>query len=765
MQCEDRKTYKVKDKIWLLSVFQRKERSFTLLIPVLENNSQNEDKDPNRIIGSKTKWVERGSEDNPPRGHPSHATVRGIDHRKLHPRPMTLLPLNMVTDRKAASSSSKYLEGKKLEWLHVIVHITTALGHKSHEFQIYALSKILCSVKNSPIQDRSDITPLDEQHVKLQGSSAREDKSPSTSSSPATSATATISETNRPTDDIYEHSESLWRNLLVHSVHITLREKHTMDHLLYDLVEEVVNYLPRDDVKTIAKVAATSRSLKNWSIAAEDHLENRFLLDVHASVLDLDPDEEEVLPFTVLSVKKGLPYDRSKEWDFTGWRYAWIRNITIETTIHHRPFERADMQKVLRVASLPVDPSARGLLKVEHNVDASEDDVSEPESYDSYDLLRVGNQAVGLSWEILRVTQKEFVNVHLQGSYEGVEGDFAEFAAGCVEKGMFLEKFCCIDTYEPLGKIFRAAAPLFGRRRRTPLKFELSQASFESADLDAIIDRWWNSDGTWGQIEMMWWLREDPEFDVRPTYIIGGERIPFVETPIGAYVAHPTRRSTLAIDMEHVRLVRFQPWHIPVDFEWMDSVIEKWKQGNGFFVCRGARDFVLDFKAPEDLQKVEEKYGPWEKKKDYWAIHIAHPSNLLSLELSKNDERVSVGLGMSIEHEIYSAQKMRSLIARWRRGNGETLINGLTAIEIGAHPLKVLEDGGWDGWKKYPVVSYSHPRANARCLVARKKISTHFDREGVFQFCYHVERVWIAPIDPEDVNDWNLELLFGPLRL
>uniref|UniRef100_A0A1I7Y4E8 Kinesin motor domain-containing protein n=1 Tax=Steinernema glaseri TaxID=37863 RepID=A0A1I7Y4E8_9BILA len=54
------------------------------------------------------------------------------------------------------------------------------------------------------------------------------------------------------------------------------------------------------------------------------------------------------------------------------------------------------------------------------------------------------------------------------------------------------------------------------------------------------------------------------------------------------------------------------------------------------------------------------------------------------------------------------------------------------------------------------IRSISHPTANARCVVVQKECSVDDD---------NVERISITSIDPEAVDDWNLELLFGSLRL
>uniref|UniRef100_A0A1I8AGN7 F-box domain-containing protein n=1 Tax=Steinernema glaseri TaxID=37863 RepID=A0A1I8AGN7_9BILA len=79
-----------------------------------------------------------------------------------------------------------------------------------------------------------------------------------------------------------------------------------MDYLSYDLVEEVVSYLPRPDVETVSRVAGRSSALDNWSVISDDQLERRFLLDIYVYLQGFEREEkkEEMSPRIRICVQK-----------------------------------------------------------------------------------------------------------------------------------------------------------------------------------------------------------------------------------------------------------------------------------------------------------------------------------------------------------------------------------------------------------------------------------------------------------------------------
>uniref|UniRef100_A0A1I7Y4U3 F-box domain-containing protein n=1 Tax=Steinernema glaseri TaxID=37863 RepID=A0A1I7Y4U3_9BILA len=288
-----------------------------------------------------------------------------------------------------------------------------------------------------------------------------------------------------------------------------------MDYLPYDLVEEVVGYLPRRDVRIIAKVSSRRPTLENWSFAAEDQLENRVLLDVYACVqcepvtreVESSEDELESRIFVeggfffnhniaetkiFLSATRDLPNGGKEEWNCLQWRYAWIRNLTVETSYEHFetsyedfvepiPGTEVDLQKALRLVSLPVDPSARGSLIVEQHLGYSREE--------EHDVYR----------RMINAVQKEFVKVKLIDREGYFSNTMEELAIGFINKGVFLEDMNFHDCNLPRiakAEISEAVASEFGRKRGRPLEVRIPFYSEEIVSIvESIAENWHQSDG------------------------------------------------------------------------------------------------------------------------------------------------------------------------------------------------------------------------------------------------------------------------------
>uniref|UniRef100_A0A1I7YVC0 F-box domain-containing protein n=1 Tax=Steinernema glaseri TaxID=37863 RepID=A0A1I7YVC0_9BILA len=414
-----------------------------------------------------------------------------------------------------------------------------------------------------------------------------------------------------------------------------------MDYLLYDLVEEIVCYLPRKDVEVISRVAARSQELKNWSAASEDQLENRFLLDVEATV-EKWPDEKQprlpghlTSPKINLSARKILPDGSIEAWNFKQWRFAWIRNLRIGTTffmasrVANDPGVLTDTEQAFRTVSLPIDPSAGGELVVSGR--------------------GFCHGMADCCSNILQVVSKDFARVRAVVPKRLVD-DFPEdvlefdafnnFVVDYLESGPLLEDLlyengCCAE------KVWRAIALVFGRRRGTPLEIKLVNIGFLQSAIRRIVKHWWNSDGAFEKKKVM----AQPLSSEVSAWLASQNSYNFMRKRKNVgYIAHRTKRSSLYITKESISVVEFRPWHTPVGYKWIDSVIKKWTKRNGRFVYDEEQQFYFYFNSKGAWSKLVKKYGPLRKKSERRieyvrpvSIVIAHPSNAVLLEVIKKD--------------------------------------------------------------------------------------------------------------------------------
>uniref|UniRef100_A0A1I8AFH9 F-box domain-containing protein n=1 Tax=Steinernema glaseri TaxID=37863 RepID=A0A1I8AFH9_9BILA len=512
-----------------------------------------------------------------------------------------------------------------------------------------------------------------------------------------------------------------------------------MDHQFYDLVEEVVSYLPRSDVQTIARVAARSPTLDKWSIASEDQLERRFLLRVSIHLQGCKVEEKKAESLRIrLSVQKLLSEETWEEWDFKDWRYAWIHYVAIEasllddpSTLQSEVFQESDMDQVMRVVSLPVDPDARSLLSITNYCFV--DDVS-PELDD-------------LFWKVVHKTQKDFARVRLWNIDENRV--FNDLVADFITRGAFLEELAYEIEYPSQLDFCEAIASVFGKTRGRPINVCFGEVYFEPEGVELIVDAWLQSDGTFekkafkSELAYMFdevWSVVKRKYENVMQRRDPGEYLHTTES-VSGYLPHPSKLSSLLISPREISVVKFEPWHVPVDFHWIASLIDKWREGCGFYAWRGERNLFFHFKTDDDWLKLVEKYGS--AVDEGTILVITHPISPTVLEVEKMKNWFEIG----VKHEFFTLNKMKAFIADWTEGNGETLMKEVTRMEVQSEET---------AFSLVPK-SYRHPLVNARCLLSERGWYANADSD--------VLRISIAPIDVEDVEDWNLELLFGSLQV
>uniref|UniRef100_A0A1I7YUW6 F-box domain-containing protein n=1 Tax=Steinernema glaseri TaxID=37863 RepID=A0A1I7YUW6_9BILA len=505
-----------------------------------------------------------------------------------------------------------------------------------------------------------------------------------------------------------------------------------MDHLSYDLVEEIASYLPRSELETIARVAARSADLENWSIASEDQLERRFplVVFVHVQGFEHEQKKTEKAPRIRLSVEKVLSDGSREEWDFKNWRYAWIQRASIHASLHddasvmcpRTVLKESDMHQVLRLVSLPVDSSTKTFLSIRYHYNSG----IPPE-----DL-------VDLFWKVAQKTQKDFAYVTVGNTDEFRLRVFDGFIADSIKRGSFLEDLFYWSRSIPQRDLCEAIASIIGKRRGRPLTAYFQEISIEPDGLELIVDAWLQSDGTFEEkvvesenynnhSEAVWAMIKEKYKAVVQWQDLGLYAYP-MESPTG-FVAHPKKLSSLFISPTEIRVVKFEPWHVPVDFQSIDSLVGKWREGCGFYVWRRKWKLYFQFNTDDDWFKLVEKYGPAVDEGS--RLQIAHPICPTVLEVEKCDDWFEIG----VKHELFTEEKLESFVAEWKEGNGKTLVNGLTRMEVEVKESLFLS---------LPQ-SHSHPLGNVRCLLS--------EEGGLDKFASYVMRISIVPIDPEDVED------------
>ncbi|KAK0415720.1 hypothetical protein QR680_012084 [Steinernema hermaphroditum] len=216
--------------------------------------------------------------------------------------------------------------------------------------------------------------------------------------------------------------------------------------------------------------------------------------------------------------------------------------------------------------------------------------------------------------------------------------------------------------------------------------------------------------------------------------------------------------------------------HLPVTADWIHALITKWKQGNGLRLHRETKKMNVVLTSEDEWHKLEQICGAAVKHRRSTILSVEHVLEHRSLELEMQDGRQFTEI--QIQHKSITLEKLEALVAEWRAGDSGTVVEGLRKIDV--YISKPV-------WKKFtgtdvdrPILSHEliyssqeqyvldrlyadeadrfivhHPRVNGRLIFKSLK---HSSPKGFYL-------ISSVPVDPMDVEDWNLALLFGSLEI
>ncbi|KAK0408355.1 hypothetical protein QR680_003904 [Steinernema hermaphroditum] len=472
-----------------------------------------------------------------------------------------------------------------------------------------------------------------------------------------------------------------------------------MDFLPYDLVDHLIEFLPLNDVKTIVKATVGNRDLATWTRTAEEHLRERYLLDVNVYLEEqgdcdkmsperprLENEQNNVIMVRMYIEKRLFGGTRPlAAWDFKNWRHARLGKVEFYACWPDCcavPYPQADPEEVVRVISLPV---------------ALKNEARQPSSLGfSYLCPHQLDPALNMANSV----QKTFTTLTWSDCWNGSYGKVNDFLCSYLDREVFLEELrIYIEDVWMLedGPLSERIIALF--ERKSSLK--LAVGTIPVFQQDDIITHWKKSGGMY---------RGYKEF----------------------YMCDCWQRT------ENCK-------HEPINLEWMDSWIARWKNSDGFYVHEGKRKMKL-LMNDEEWEKFIGKYSTvGEGLKT--SLSIDHPLNFATLEISRGPETL---VTYEANPKKLSSAGMWDVIAKWKKGNGHCFVDRSRRIEV------VLDyptlRSMFPNRHSYDVVFVEHPRDNAR-LKIEKAI---FDNSSST-----LKRITVVPIDHKEVEDWSLDMLFG----
>ncbi|KAK0427419.1 hypothetical protein QR680_010218 [Steinernema hermaphroditum] len=230
-----------------------------------------------------------------------------------------------------------------------------------------------------------------------------------------------------------------------------------MDCLPFDLIDHLVHFLPLADVETITKAI----HLAAWNEVAEDHLRERFILNVSVYLpcnddsdqeeskdsndseydedeYDEDQDDQDDIPSKrprlenekkpapfLMFVNKSLFNSRRpiSHWNSRNWRYAWLKSVYFHSLQPYTSspdenelYQPCELQDILRIISLPVAP------------------ISDTRSRSSLSLGWIRPTEMDSALNMLNVLQKTFTQTIFCNHGDGIDLKVEEFLSDYLDR-------------------------------------------------------------------------------------------------------------------------------------------------------------------------------------------------------------------------------------------------------------------------------------------------------------------------------------------
>ncbi|KAK0409028.1 hypothetical protein QR680_004300 [Steinernema hermaphroditum] len=412
-----------------------------------------------------------------------------------------------------------------------------------------------------------------------------------------------------------------------------------MDQLPVDLVDHLLHFLPLTDLKTIKEEAADRPELQNWKAAAEVHLEERFFLRIDIDVLAKKDEQEAQDGSTQFYIKCKFHRGKVKGiWDRKKWRYSWISSIRLSSSFSRPKREQntaTGLEEVLRIVSLPV----AALEEITGSLDVGWIPPSVADS--ALRILGAMQKTFGEIMNSAEYVQDFFRSYMAQETF--LKSFYSEVDSSIEAAITFVDKWLhsnmslrmALNSFEDISYELMAefetedeilAHPSRSCSLRIGERHVEEYAHEDAAGVESVITDWKAGDGNLLLISESNIVVLESEDEWKKVVEKYGQSKTADEVDTIS-TKHPSCTGVLTLNKDGRCLYFYVSYEVTVNMDDFESVIDRWKAGNGTYLANGRKKM-------EVLIDLEHEWFPdfapdwllWLDKDEIAYSFIAHPN-------------------------------------------------------------------------------------------------------------------------------------------